>query len=383
MKDYSVLVTNTNGSIFPNTEAVNASGPTATDGTEFIKAFIDDQWGHNQALMSDAGITPDGIQESAAASQRLTALKFIGYNQYTSGMALKAGTLLISPISNLRLVCIVMSSTFATNTGDALRDFANDIASGLIAPIQTGIVVDNATYTIGATGNFTTMQKCVDFFSMFKARNNKKVTCQMQAGFILAEQVSFIDIDLSFVEFSSVDATVTISRLALTVEQVTGYGYPAIFARGQKCDFGKISILFSMDATGTPTSRHGIQAYHGATGIISPAKGVLNAAHTAIYSIRGSSMICDSSNVTGAGIIGFAAEYADIQANSSISTGAGTYGYTARGGHIYAENATAGGGSFAYAPERGGYIVAYNPLGISTTSIPPNILNTSFGYISM
>lgn len=79
MIDYSVMLANTNGSAFPATEAVNASGPTATDGTEFVKSFIDDQWGFRQALMSEAGLIPNGVQESVSNSQALQAIKKIGF----------------------------------------------------------------------------------------------------------------------------------------------------------------------------------------------------------------------------------------------------------------------------------------------------------------
>ncbi len=77
MIDYAAIFTNFSGA-FPNIVAVNASGGGATDGTEYIKAFIDDLWGENQAVMDFAGFTPDAAAEAAGASQRLDAiLKFI------------------------------------------------------------------------------------------------------------------------------------------------------------------------------------------------------------------------------------------------------------------------------------------------------------------
>ena len=77
MIDYATIFTNFSGA-FPNIVAVNASGGGATDGTEYIKAFIDDLWGENQAVMDFAGFTPNAAAEAAGASQRLDAiLKFI------------------------------------------------------------------------------------------------------------------------------------------------------------------------------------------------------------------------------------------------------------------------------------------------------------------
>ena len=78
MKDYKTVFTNTDGVNFPLTAGINASGGGATDGTEFVKLFVDDLWGAAQAIMDFAGFTPSGVDESATVSQRLQAiLKFI------------------------------------------------------------------------------------------------------------------------------------------------------------------------------------------------------------------------------------------------------------------------------------------------------------------
>lgn len=80
MIDYKATFTNTDGANFPNTKAVNASGPSATDGTEFIKAMIDDMWGFSQALLDYTDDTPNLTSEAAGASQRLNSiLKIAGH----------------------------------------------------------------------------------------------------------------------------------------------------------------------------------------------------------------------------------------------------------------------------------------------------------------
>lgn len=73
MKDYATIA-NTLGT-FPNVTGKNASGGAATDGTPYIRQFIDDLWGFSQALMNDAGLTPDGVTESSTASQRMKAIR--------------------------------------------------------------------------------------------------------------------------------------------------------------------------------------------------------------------------------------------------------------------------------------------------------------------
>lgn len=78
MINYKDVFANTNGLVFPDTLSVNASGPSATDGTEFVKAMIDDIWGARQAVMDAAGLVPDGVTEGPGASQFLDALRLLG-----------------------------------------------------------------------------------------------------------------------------------------------------------------------------------------------------------------------------------------------------------------------------------------------------------------
>lgn len=74
MIDYVASFTNTDSVAFPDTAAVNASGPSATDGTEFVKLMIDDEWGARQATVNRAGLTPDGVTEADGTSQFVEAL---------------------------------------------------------------------------------------------------------------------------------------------------------------------------------------------------------------------------------------------------------------------------------------------------------------------
>lgn len=74
MQNFFTFFANTNGQPFPDTLAVNASGPSATDGTEFVKGFIDDIWGWFQAMLDYASLTPTGVSEGPGASQMLEAI---------------------------------------------------------------------------------------------------------------------------------------------------------------------------------------------------------------------------------------------------------------------------------------------------------------------
>jgi hypothetical protein len=60
---------------WPNVLALNASGPTATDGTPYTAEFIQDIWGAREDLMVAAGLTPNGITEGVGSSQFLQAFR--------------------------------------------------------------------------------------------------------------------------------------------------------------------------------------------------------------------------------------------------------------------------------------------------------------------
>jgi len=75
MQDYAAAFANFSG-VFPDILAINASGPSATDGTEFVSNMINDSmWGVMQMILNRAGLSPDGVLESDSASQIREALQ--------------------------------------------------------------------------------------------------------------------------------------------------------------------------------------------------------------------------------------------------------------------------------------------------------------------
>ncbi len=76
-EDITIVVTGT----YPDTKAVASSTPTTPDGTPYLKALLDEQWGYIQALLNHAGITPDGVVESAAVGSQVmeSIQKIAGY----------------------------------------------------------------------------------------------------------------------------------------------------------------------------------------------------------------------------------------------------------------------------------------------------------------
>jgi hypothetical protein len=74
MQDYAAAFTNFSGA-YPNILAINATGPSTTDGTEFVANMINDSmWGVWQMILNHAGLSPNGVLESNTASQIKEAL---------------------------------------------------------------------------------------------------------------------------------------------------------------------------------------------------------------------------------------------------------------------------------------------------------------------
>ncbi|MDR1287994.1 MAG: hypothetical protein LBK08_10330 [Treponema sp.] len=83
---------------WPNVLAVNASGPTATDGTPYTAEFINDLWGAREDLMNRAGLLPNSVTEAPGASQFTEALR--------RGAGMPPGVILHSAANPARLaVC--------------------------------------------------------------------------------------------------------------------------------------------------------------------------------------------------------------------------------------------------------------------------------------
>lgn len=77
MIDYYSSFVYTNGVVFPDTLAINATGAGTGDGTEIVKILVDDLWGARQALMDAAGLVPDSVTEAPDTSQLLEAIRKI------------------------------------------------------------------------------------------------------------------------------------------------------------------------------------------------------------------------------------------------------------------------------------------------------------------
>lgn len=275
-----------------------------------------------------------------------TTKEFVEGKTYTSGMTLTLEDRIYSPDTNAKIVCVVKVAGTAASTGNAVTDFASDIAAGNLEIISKGIFTTSHTYTVGTGGVFSTLTKAINYLSNFKPVKDQIATLQLVSGFALAEQIFVQGWDAGWITITSIDATVTISRLALTtLFGSTEYGittYPA-FGTGMGGTSPLIATVFNMDATGTATNRDGyILAGAGTHGKIKSACGFTGAANDniACYSVAG------------------------LSAKSCVATSAGRYGILSNTvSTVNAESATTSGTTFGIAVLGGGVINAASATG--------------------
>lgn len=262
-------------------------------------------------------------------------------------------------------------------TGPALAVNGNlavfDGATGKIikdAGIALNPLTSNVTLTVGSGGQYTTINAALEYavkkyYPIFLAGGTKpRVTIQLQAGFVMAEQVLVESLDLSWITITGVDAETVINRSALTTPHF-GISYSA-FGATNGGFLPIIGQLFNMDTSGTAYDRHGISAYSNSRAIVLDGCGVKNAGHFGIYADRSSIINADGVNASGAGTYGiFAARSSTINAYGADASGAGSIGiYAAHGSTISAEGANASGaGSVGIYAAHGSLINAVDATG--------------------
>ena len=158
---------------------------------------------------------------------------------------------------------------------DGLQGILNNhmaVAQGNITALQNDFIdlrndIDALTLsedlivTVGPGGQYTTINAAL--IAITQAYTTVKfpgvsVTIQLLTGFVMAEQVLIKGLNLGWITITSVAATVSITRSALTTDFSTLYTlYPTFGVTGGGC-LPNIGCLFVMDTSGDATNRIGI-----------------------------------------------------------------------------------------------------------------------------
>jgi hypothetical protein len=240
--------------------------------------------------------------------------------------------------STFRYVSIGEAAGYDVGTGD---DNLPTVAEG--RELYGYMLEADDTWTVGTGGDYATLSAALAAASLLRplyAKNGNILTIQLLSGFTLAEQIMIAGLDLRFVQITSIDASVTINRSAIT----TAFGayYPAIL-----CDQGSITILTSLtlDTSGTGTNRVVLQA-NGQFGAIyvGPGETISGGIFANIYASNGGHIILDDTACTIGGASAAHGAYCaagKIQAENADASGATTNGFTViNGGIIIATGST-------------------------------------------
>jgi len=233
----------------------------------------------------------------------------------------------------------IKGSTSGSTMLSAPDDGGTEVAIELPgkASVLRGNIDSNVTYQIGATGDYSTINEALEEISKYQTVYTNAgitVTLNLQAGFVMAEQVLVRGIDLGWITITGTDAENSITHTALTIDFTTDdYGveaYPA-FGVSKGGTLPQIGQLFRMSSGTTPgDGKHGVMAVgSGSSAEILSGAGVQDAGSYGIYAYKSSTIDADGANSSGAGTTGIiASQGSTINAVATNAQGLGTYDYT-------------------------------------------------------
>lgn len=294
------MIVNHAGKNWVSNDATNTEEPGV--GIKWSVHF-DDWMAFTAALYADAGITPNGLPDTAIASQRLDAINvlatsrsvntnLIGTLLAEAGSVVTASTRyvydpLVGKAYNLPDnvgIGEVVSSVTSTNIVTNIRSYPIASVSG------EGVT---QTFTVGTGGNFLTINAGIDFlyrnFGRYRTQNGGVTPTKilkLLSGFVMSEQVWYESCDLSFIEMTSEDAEVVIQRSALTRSVGTAVLRYMAFTFRNTCISPKISVLFNMDTSGVATGRGGCRVEANSFSYWNSGAGVKNAAERGLHLVN-------------------------------------------------------------------------------------------------
>ena len=212
------------------------------------------------------------------------------------------------------------------------------------------IITSSVTYTVGSTGDYATLNSALEDLTYYEPvykSSGVTVTLELQAGFVMAEQVLNYGLDLGWITITGVDAETEVTSAALTIDFTTDdYGFESypIFGVSKGGTGPVIGQLFSFDVTGVDTDKHGIFTVGAGSSIeILSGAGCKGADGNNIYAFKSSTINADGAICSGAGTNGILANRSSfISVYDSDASGAGTFGiYAINSSIINAQNVIA------------------------------------------
>jgi hypothetical protein len=167
----------------------------------------------------------------------------------------------------------------------------------------------SVTHTVGVGGDFATINAALEDLSSrspIVVSPQVTTTLQLLSGFIMDEQVLADGVDLSWIQITSVDVTVTITGSSMDVNTLPVDGASTRYAFG--ADNGgvlpRINTLFSVDGTGSAVRRDGLVLINGSRAIVESGKGITNTPDNGLTLDKGAFLFANTANFSGAGAYG-------------------------------------------------------------------------------
>ena len=212
------------------------------------------------------------------------------------------------------------------NTSDADKPISTATAAALATKADKAFLRENLKVTVGAGGDFPTINAAVLYLSRFTPDLGVTAEVELVSGFVMKEQLFVEGLNLGWITITGVDAETVINEPSLT-RVLVEYDKPAFgVINGTLPTIGQ---LFRFSRKGNENdSRHGVAAYSAGRANILQGCGVKNTGVHGIHAEGGSTINAQGAIASGAGFAGFRAKSGStINAQGADASGAGYFGF--------------------------------------------------------
>ena len=206
-------------------------------------------------------------------------------------------------------------------------------------PLNNNIIIK-----VGDDEEFKTINSAIEYLSRkyypIHQKNNVTATIELQAGFIMKEQVIMENVDLSWITLVGVDSETIIDHTFLTINNI---GLSAFLGINSKMiNIGQLFNMTGGAETTTYLFRRGIVVSQNSSLLIKPGAGVKNAGYNGLLIIDSSNVVANEAIFTGAGIQNILCMNSILSfKNGNASAGKNQGVYAHSGGKIIATGANA------------------------------------------
>jgi len=244
---------------------------------------------------------------------------------------------------------LIKTASQAAADGDVIDEERNfTIANGNVAIVQDQnrlFYPTTTAITVGGAGDYATINEAIAFLSDRRARyvegqSTSPATINLLTGFIMAEQVFVVGMNLGWITITSVDAEVTIARSAL-VDSIGNVDASRPAFGGISCTMPTIDALFTMDSSGAVLTRRDGYYVENSKGLVKAGGGFKNCGEVGIYSNDCSEIAAQGTICSGCNLYGyFAFKASRINVEDAVANNCVEYGlYVNRSSHASANNA--------------------------------------------